>query len=125
MLYKVGDRTEPCGTPACISLAVDISPSTETLNFLCERKELMSFIKLIENANLDNLYSKPGCHVVSKAFSISKNTAAVDILLLKLSVTWSVSLIHCSVVCCDVHGNQTGIQYAGLFPQCAFGLFLV
>jgi hypothetical protein len=35
---------------------------------------------------------------VSKAFSISKNTAAVAILLLKLRVTWSVSLIHCSVV---------------------------
>jgi hypothetical protein len=29
---------------------------------------------------------------------MSKNTAAVDILLLKLRVTWSVSLIHCSVV---------------------------
>jgi hypothetical protein len=33
-----------------------------------------------------------------KAFSISKNTAAVDILLLNLSVTWSVSLIHCDVL---------------------------
>jgi hypothetical protein len=35
---------------------------------------------------------------MSKAFSISKNTAAVDILLLKFRVTWSTSLIHCSVV---------------------------
>jgi hypothetical protein len=26
----VGDRTEPCGIPACIHLGVDISPSTET-----------------------------------------------------------------------------------------------
>jgi hypothetical protein len=34
---------------------------------------------------------------VSKAFSISKNTAAVDILLSKFRVTWSASLIHCSV----------------------------
>jgi hypothetical protein len=58
----------------------------------------MSLIKLFGNSNLLNLYSKPGCHVVSKVFSISKNTAAVDILLLKLRVTWSVSLIHCSVV---------------------------
>jgi hypothetical protein len=33
-LYNVGDRTEPCGIPACMSLSVDISPSTETLNFL-------------------------------------------------------------------------------------------
>jgi hypothetical protein len=36
--------------------------------------------------------------VVSNAFSISKNTAAIYILLLKLRVTWSVSLIICSVV---------------------------
>jgi hypothetical protein len=32
------------------------------------------------------------------AFSVSKNTAAVDSLLLKLRVTWSVSLINCNVV---------------------------
>jgi hypothetical protein len=54
----------------------------------------MSLIKLTEKSNFDTLYSKPVCHVVSKAFSISKNTAAVD-MLLKLRVTWSVSLIHC------------------------------
>jgi hypothetical protein len=35
---------------------------------------------------------------VSKAFSISKNTAAVDILLLKFRVTWSVSLFEGTVV---------------------------
>jgi hypothetical protein len=50
-------------------------------------KKLMSFMKLTEKSNFDNLYSKPVCHVVSKAFSISKNVAAVDILLLKLRVT--------------------------------------
>jgi hypothetical protein len=44
-LYSVGDRTEPCGTPACMYLGVDISPSTETLNFLCERNTLISLIK--------------------------------------------------------------------------------
>jgi hypothetical protein len=49
-------------------------------------------------SDLDNLYSKPQCHVVSKAFSISKNTAAVDIVLLKLGVTWSISFICCNVV---------------------------
>jgi hypothetical protein len=46
ILYRVGDRTEPYGTPACISLGVDILPSTETLNFLYERKELISWINL-------------------------------------------------------------------------------
>jgi hypothetical protein len=58
----------------------------------------MSLIKLVENSNSDNIYSKPECHMGSKAFSMSKNTAAVDILLLKLRVTWSVSLIYCRVV---------------------------
>jgi hypothetical protein len=48
----VGDRTEPCGTPACMYLGVDISPSTETLNFRSERKELISFV---EKFNFDNL----------------------------------------------------------------------
>jgi hypothetical protein len=55
-------------------------------------------IKLAENFNLDSLYNKPECHVVSKAFSKSKNIAAVVILLLKVRATWSVSLIHCSVM---------------------------
>jgi hypothetical protein len=63
ILYNVEDRTEPCGTPACISLGVDISPSTETLNFRSERKELISCINLVENSNYDNLYSRPECHV--------------------------------------------------------------
>jgi hypothetical protein len=26
ILNRVGDKTEPCGTPACISLGVDILP---------------------------------------------------------------------------------------------------
>jgi hypothetical protein len=51
-------------------------------------------IRLIENFNFVNLYSKPKSNVVSKAFSISKNTAAVDMLLLTFKVTWSVSLLH-------------------------------
>jgi hypothetical protein len=55
-------------------------------------------MKLVGNSNLNNMYSKPECHVISKAFSMSKNTAAVNILLLKLRLTWSVSLMHCSVV---------------------------
>jgi hypothetical protein len=51
----VGDKKEPCGTPACIHLGVDISPSAETLNFRCKRNELMSLIILVEKFNLDNL----------------------------------------------------------------------
>jgi hypothetical protein len=49
---------------------------------------------LAENSILGNLYSKPVCHKEPKAFSISKNTAALDILFTKLGVMWFVSLIH-------------------------------
>jgi hypothetical protein len=99
ILYNMGGRLEPCGTPACISVGVDISlPSTETLNFLWERKELISLIRLIQNFNSDNLYSKQRCHISSKVFSVSKNTVTVDMLLLKFKAPWSVSLIHWSIV---------------------------
>jgi hypothetical protein len=33
-LYTDCTRTEPCGTPTCISLGVNISLTSETLNFL-------------------------------------------------------------------------------------------
>jgi hypothetical protein len=69
-LNRVGDKTEPCGNPACISLVVDISPSTGTLNSRFGRKELMSLIKLVENSNLDN--SNPQCHMASKRFRCSR-----------------------------------------------------
>jgi len=87
-LYSVGAGTERYGTPASISIAVGSSPPTETLNFLWDKYEPLSFIKLTESCNFDNLYNKPGCHVVSEAFSVSKNTAAMDILL-KFRVTRS------------------------------------
>jgi hypothetical protein len=67
----VGDRKEPCGTPVCISLAVDISASPETLNFL-RKKTVNKLNRLFENFNSDNSHSKPRCHVVTKAFSVSK-----------------------------------------------------
>jgi hypothetical protein len=51
MLYKMGDRTETRGNPSRISLGVDIPPSTEKFNLLCEIKERMSLIKLVENSN--------------------------------------------------------------------------
>jgi hypothetical protein len=78
----------------CISLGVDISPLTKTLNFLWERKELISVIRLVEIFNSDNLYSKPRCHVVARAFLISENTIPIDMLLYKFKVMWSISLVH-------------------------------
>jgi hypothetical protein len=68
-LYSVGTRTEPCGTPVSVSL-----------NFLWDRYEPIRFTKLIESCNFDNLYNNPVCHFVSKAFCMSKNNAAVDMI---------------------------------------------
>jgi hypothetical protein len=48
-LYSVENRTETCGTPACMYLGVDISPSSDTLKSFCERNELINLIKLVEN----------------------------------------------------------------------------
>jgi hypothetical protein len=46
-LYRLGTRTVPCSTPACISRGVDSSPSTVTLNFLLERSQLISLIRIV------------------------------------------------------------------------------
>jgi hypothetical protein len=83
-LYRVGDGTEPCGTPACIFRSVEISPSTESLSFLSERNELISLILLAESCK--PFMTNRGTHVVSKDFSISMNTVAVQKLLLKFKV---------------------------------------
>jgi hypothetical protein len=60
-VYRVRYRKEPCGTFACISQGVGISPSTETLNFLFEIKDPVSLIMLTGNCNFDDLYKNPGC----------------------------------------------------------------
>jgi hypothetical protein len=77
----------------------------------------------VENFIFDNLYNKPECHAVSKAFSMSKNTAAVDILLLKLRVTWSVSLIHCSVVLWHERKSTWRALSRTLFSMCFWNNF--
>jgi len=64
------------------------------LHFLLESNELINLVKVYEKSNVDNLHSKSGHHAESKTFSISKKIAAVDIFLLLLRVTWSVSLMH-------------------------------
>jgi hypothetical protein len=77
---------------------------------------LIVLIKLIKNFNLENPYSKPRCHVVSRAFSISKNTTAVDVLLLKFKITWSVKPY--TFKCRAVTGTETKVacvKYASFF----------
>jgi hypothetical protein len=58
-----------------------------------------------------------------KGFSMSKNTAAVDILLLKLRVTWSVSLMYCSVVLW-VARKPNWLALSRLLSSICFGEFL-
>jgi hypothetical protein len=97
MLYNTGARTEPWGTPALIfffAYKITLLPRL----YLSVTKETNSLIRLVENSNSDNLYSRPECHVVSKTFSIPKKTAGVYILLLQFRVAWSTSLIHWSAV---------------------------
>jgi hypothetical protein len=67
-LYSTGARTESCGTLAATFLVEESSPSTETLNFPLVKKEAISLTRLVENCKSDSLYSRPVCHVVSKAF---------------------------------------------------------
>lgn len=58
----------------------------------------ISIMRLVDNSNSDSLCTRQKCCVVPKAFSMSKNTAAIEILLLKFKLTWSVSLIHWKVL---------------------------
>jgi hypothetical protein len=103
----VGDRTELCGTLSFISLGIDISPSTKIVKFLCERSELISLTRLVENSTVDNLYNKPGCHKVSKTL-ISKCTAAVDFNKAIMGDSWlhiqltavDMLLLKLRVACC-------------------------
>jgi hypothetical protein len=67
-------------------LSVDISPSTETVFFGWNRRELIILIIFFGK------HSKPNCNDVSNDFSISMNNTPVSILLLTFKVTWSVSL---------------------------------
>jgi hypothetical protein len=97
-LYNTGAGTKPWGTHAANSLEVKNLHCTKTLNFLLVRQEEIGLMTLVKNCNSDSLYNRPECHTVSKAFSMFKNSAATDKLLLKLKVTGSISLIDWSVM---------------------------
>lgn len=49
-MYKAENRTEPCGTSACIPLDADISPSAQSSNFKFQRKELTNYCPDINSA---------------------------------------------------------------------------
>jgi hypothetical protein len=54
VLYSVGDGTESCGTHHLIFFGAGSSPSTQTLTYLWELKELIRWIRHKENFNSDN-----------------------------------------------------------------------
>jgi hypothetical protein len=122
-LYDIGARTEPWDTPAAIFLGVENSPSTKTLNFLSVRKEAIVLMSLVANSNPNNLYSRPECHVVAKAISICKNTAASTYYCWNLR--WrDPTASYIEVPYCDVLECQTNLHSASFFPRCIFGLSL-
>jgi hypothetical protein len=98
-------------------------PSTKTLNFLIVRKDAVSLMRLVEKINSYNLLSRPMCHVLSKAFSISKDTVAVDILLLKFRSIWSSSLIQWSVILWCARMPSLYIKYSPATPVTPLALF--
>jgi hypothetical protein len=101
--------------------------TAKTLNIVSVGKEGIGLMRLVENCtcNSDNLYSGLECHVVSKALSISKNTADVHILLLKFRVTWSVSLMHWSLILWSARKPNWHIHVFGKFlPSVCFRVVL-
>jgi hypothetical protein len=78
-------------------------------------------IKLFENSNLDNIYSKPECHVLSNAFSMSNNTEAIVIFLLHLRVTGPLNS-YIAVSWCDVNRNQIVLRCVE--KACFFNMLL-
>jgi hypothetical protein len=71
---------------------------SQDFKFSVSEKEAISLMRLVNNTNSHNLYSRPERHVALKTTSISKNTAAINILLLKFRVIRFASLIYWSIV---------------------------
>jgi hypothetical protein len=76
-------------THATISLGIDNSPSTMTINFLSVRKEAISLMRFVTNAM---------CHVVLEAFSISKTQHCQHTFVEIFGNMPSTSLVHWSVI---------------------------
>jgi hypothetical protein len=71
---------ESCGTPACSSRGVGISPSSENANFPFEKKKLTSLTVLSAELKFDYLrvHSKQGAISATNSLHVSNNTAAMQ-----------------------------------------------
>jgi hypothetical protein len=66
--------------PAAIFHGVENSPSTKTY-FLPVRTETISLIRRVENSNSDNLYNRPGCHVVEGFLDIQEDISRRHVIV--------------------------------------------
>lgn len=99
MEYNVGDKIDPCGSPALIVSAADSVLLTETTNVLSERKFAMIAHRYFGILDWRSLNIKPLCQTVSNAFSTSKMTNPVDhfrrllfCIMLVMRLIWCTAL---------------------------------
>lgn len=113
IVYRVGPRTLFCGTPAHMGRFVDFSPSTTTQNVLSFKMLLTdwnnSAVKMVFN-----LLRSPGCHTLSKACWISKNSAT----------TYSLSYMASSAKS-TTRFSYSGVPWRFRKPICHFGIVCV
>ena len=78
---------DPCGTLAAILYSFDLTPLTDTINFLSLKKfEMILVVRYVGTLCLSNLKINPRCQTVSKAFSKSTKSIAVDLFLLEFKL---------------------------------------
>ncbi len=75
---RVGDRTDPCGTPLFIGLGLEYWPSTTAEIERPERKLEMKVQREGKNTKEGSLESKDLCQTLSKGFDMSKTTEKVS-----------------------------------------------
>jgi hypothetical protein len=63
---------------------------------LLERNEIMSLMMPSERPNSESLYDRPGCRIVSEAFSMSNKTATVYCIVYRMLYIYCILLyIYC------------------------------
>ena len=101
MLYNTGDRHDPWGHPAIISVFCERVVPKYTLNVLLLRKLWTIFIISVGKLNFFSLKTRQLCHTESKAAFISSRTIPVDLPVWKLFLTSFLILSRGWVVLCS------------------------
>jgi hypothetical protein len=97
----VQDRTGPCDTLVCISVGVDVLFLIEVLNFMFDRKELISLIVLPKSLISISHTTNQGAMQCQRLFDV-RDTLTMKKLLIKLKIKWSLNrhILRCRVVKC-------------------------